>query len=301
MVDPILKAKLDRIGACALDAGRDELVRNLLHAYAACLSPQELCDAAVSALYASAEVRGAIRNRLLWMGREGQALMEIDTLGLRLMMLAPVAAQVRVRIEALLSHIYPLLRAPTRQAPLDRWRDRGTRGAAARWLNAIADDKLLFSVDLVLAYWRQSRDWRAAKLLVYRAEPGLVADILPDLIEGCGGWIVSRGVLRANSVSEKSWTAIRANFPATYAYLCAKTGRSLSEQEAFVIVEEAEGGDRGLAIWAIGQLGMISVLDRIWTARPEFQRRTLGRMGITLADDTEERFASGKFETREKL
>jgi hypothetical protein len=47
---PTLKAMIDRIGAYALDAGRDEFARSLRHAYAACLSPQELCDAAVSTL-----------------------------------------------------------------------------------------------------------------------------------------------------------------------------------------------------------------------------------------------------------
>jgi hypothetical protein len=235
----------------------------------------------VSTLDASPEVRGAIRKRLIRMGREGLAREEIDALGLRLMMITPA----RVQIDAWLSHIYPLLSAPTRQALLKRWRDRG---AAARWLKAIANDELLFSVDHVLAYWRLSGDWRAAKLLADRAEPSLLADILPELIESSEeGRIVSRGVLRANSVSEDSWTAIRAKFPATYAFLCAMKGRSLSEQEAFAIVKETDGGvqgDRGLAIWSIGQLGMISVLDRIWAALPEFRRldhiRILDRFGL---------------------
>ena len=102
----------------------------------------------------------------------------------------------------------------------------------------------------------------------------MLADILPELIGGSEeGRIISRGVLRANSVSEDSWAAIRAKFPATYAYLCAEKGRSLSEQEAFAIVEEEEDDWlRGLAIWAIGALGMVSVLDRIRAALPEFRR-----------------------------
>ena len=107
------------------------------------------------------------------------------------------------------------------------------------------------------------------------------------MIEHCGaGWIVSRAVLRAPSLSDESWSAIRRKFPVSYAYLCAKTGRSLSEQEAFAIVEECEDWmDRGLAIWAIGQLGMVSVLDRIWTMRPEFEKRELRRLGIDVSHD----------------
>ena len=39
-----------------------------------------------------------------------------------------------------------------------------------------------------------------------------------------------------------------------------------------------------MAIWAIGQLGMVSVLDRLWTMRPEFRARDLGRLGIVATD-----------------
>jgi hypothetical protein len=197
----------------------------------------------------------------------------------------------RVRIEALLSQIYPFLAPPTRQTLLDYWRGRGTRGAAARWLRAIAEDELLFSIDMVLDYWRQSHDWRAAKLLSERAPSVLITQLLPELIEGCGeGWIVSRGALRTDFISQESWTAIRGKFPASYAYLCAKTERSISGQEALAIVEDCDGGGprgRGVAIWALGQLGMVSVLDRLWMMRSEFKARDLKRLGIVLPDEEE--------------
>jgi hypothetical protein len=147
----------------------------------------------------------------------------------------------------------------------------------------------------VLDYWRRSHDWRAAKVLVQCASSGLITEILPELIEGCEeGWIVSRSALRANSIAQESWTAVRSKFPATYAYFCAKTGRSLSEQEALAIIEDCDGGalrDRGLAIWAVGQLGMVSVLDRLWTMRSEFRARDLRRLGIVEPNETGEGFA----------
>jgi hypothetical protein len=284
MDTPILKAKLDRIGACAAEPALDEIARSLLHAYVACLTPDELGEGAVQALSASTNVLSAIRTRLSRLGEAGSASDEIDSLGLRLIGMTGANGATRVRTDSLLSLLYPYLAPPTRQVVLDRWRDRGTNGAAARWLKAIAGDDLLFSIDAVLAYWRQSRDWRAAKLLAYRAEPALVSDLLAELIEGCEeGWLVSRGALRAPYVSDENWIAIRRKFPATYAYLCAKLGRAMSDQEALEIVEEADNGsfgDRGLAIWAIGQLGMASVLDRIWDMRPEFEKRQLRRLGI---------------------
>jgi hypothetical protein len=284
MNDPISRSALDRIAACGVDAGHDELARELLHAYVACLTPEELCEAAIDALNQSAQLLGAIRTRLLRIGHESEVLPKIESLATRLMVLSGSESKLRTRIESLLSHIYSFLSPPTRQVVLDHWRNKGTRGSEARWLKAIADDELLFGIDTVLDYWRLRHDWRAARLIVYRATPQLIDQILPELIERCDeGWIVARAVLRSGSVSDDTWAAIRAKFPATYAYLCAKTRRSLNEHDALAIIDESDDGatgNRGLAIWAIGQLGMVSVLDRVWTMRPEFERRAIERLGM---------------------
>ena len=121
-----------------------------------------------------------------------------------------------------------------------------------------------------MSLYSKSGDWRAAKLIAYRAEPALLAEILPEFVGSCGeGWIISRAALRADAVSEEVWASIRGAFPATYGYLCAKLGRHLDDEEAFALVSEADGGalgDRGLAIWAVGQLGLWSVLDRVQRA-----------------------------------
>ncbi|HYC97711.1 hypothetical protein [Brevundimonas sp.] len=91
--------------------------------------------------------------------------------------------------------------------------------------------------------------------------------MLPELVaQDTEGWIVSRAVLRAATVTERVWEAVFARLPATYAYLCAKTGRSCSDEEALALVNESEGGfmgDRGLAIWAVGQMGKLQVLDQL--------------------------------------
>lgn len=266
----------DRIEVCGFEAGRSDISRNLLHAYVACLTPSELCGVATRELDGSGEILAAVRSRMRSLGERGRALREFDALARQLIASAHLRGKARTRAESLLSHVYAFVAPDTRRRLLERWRDRGTRDATARWLNAFSDDKLLFNIDEVLDYWRRSRDERAAKLLADRGEPNLIADLLPDLIAECGeGWVVGRAVLRARSVNEQNWEAIRDRFPATYAYLCAKTRRALSEEDAFAIVEETSRGpsDIGLAIWAIGQLGMAPVLDRIWEMRDEIQDR----------------------------
>lgn len=268
-----MQTHLDRISSCAIEVRTNDISRTLLHAYIACLPPSELCKYAIECLDQSSELCSAIRSRIVRLAQEGFGLTEIDELAQNLMKINSSGQRVRARIEALLSHIYTYLPPPTRQSMLERWYDRGTKGSSARWLRAIADDSFLFDINTVLDYWRHSEDWRAAKLLAYRAEPDMLIAILPELIvQTDKGWIVSRAVLRAGRTSEECWEAIRSKFPGTYVYLCAKCGRGLSEEEALAAVHDAEGGvfgDRGLAIWALGQLAMVSVLDHVWQVRQE--------------------------------
>lgn len=262
-----LERKLHRITSCVGASFYDTVTRSLLHAYTACLSPSELAIVARRLPVLDAEVRGAVRRRLLRLHAEGVGMPQLDQLGAHLLELRPSDAKERVRIDAELSQLYLLFSPPIRQAVLERWRDRGGRGANARWLKALASDPLLFSAAAVLDAWRTTHDWRAAKVLAYQAEPELLGGVLPELVLYCDeGWIISRAALRASSIAADTWELIRARFPATYLYLAAKTGRDVTEQEALSLVRAARTGgsdDEGLAIWSVGQLGMWQVLERI--------------------------------------
>jgi hypothetical protein len=185
MEGAILKIKLDRINECAASATHDDLVRNLLHGYVSCLSVEELCDAALRTINASAEVRGAIATRVFRLWREGRGISSFDALAHRFLELRPADAKTRLRVDALLSRLYLIFAPPTRQAIFDRWTAHGTVGASGRWLKALASDELLFRADIVLKYWRTSRDWRAAKLIAYYADPALLTEILPELLQTC--------------------------------------------------------------------------------------------------------------------
>lgn len=272
-----LDQKLERISACAAAANVDSLFRNLLHAYTACLTTDELCDAVVHTFDSSRDVRRAILVRLLRIGKDGGRQNCLDEICIRLLGLSSVGYKAQVRVDAMLSALYKFFSLPTRRVVLEQWRGRGTLSAGSRWLKAIFDDEQLFSIDEILAYWRTTDSPEAAKLLVYRSDAMLLAELMPELIEGCDdGRIISRAVLSAETISEASWSAIRDKFPATYAYVCAKLNRKLKDAEALSLVREAgktwPADDRGLVIWALGQLGMWSVLDQIRAMSVEFRK-----------------------------
>lgn len=262
-----LELVLRRMTECAANPSFDGLSRNLLHAYAACLDHSEIGLAALRTLDAEADVRRAVRGRLVRLGSERTALSELDALGRDLLAITSRDARHRERIDTMLAHLYRYFGPATRQATLERWRDRGTAGSLARWIKAIADDDELFDTDDALAVWRSSGLPRAGWLLAKRAEPNRLSEILPELVERVSeGWVVSRAIIRATTVSKDVWEGLRSRFPATYAYACAKTGRTCSEAEAWSLVQASDDGpmgDRGLAIWAVGQMGMIAVLERL--------------------------------------
>ncbi|WP_456707736.1 hypothetical protein [Bradyrhizobium sp. USDA 4452] len=72
---------------------------------------------------------------------------------------------------------------------------------------------------------------------------------------------------------------IRSKHPATYLYLCAQLRRGISEADARELVMTCPNSimnqTRGLAIWAIGQMGLIPVLDEIVAQGEELHRRDL--------------------------
>ncbi|CDX41393.1 conserved hypothetical protein [Mesorhizobium plurifarium] len=276
--DETLALKLSRIEACSIHI-RDDLGRNLLHAYVACLSASELRTATFRYLEADKVLIRALRTRLIRVGNDGCNTRELDRLSADLIALPAKGRRVGPRTDSLLSAIYPFLSVEARKAILDRWIDRGNKAAAARWLKAMANDALLLDVELAWGEWQASREPLPAKIFIQHATGARIAEALPELIaHAAEGWLVSKAALKTPTISEKSWRAIRRKFPATYAYLCSKLHRPLTQAEAFAIVEETTGGpfgDRGLAIWSIGQMKMMGVLDELTARYDEFLKREM--------------------------
>lgn len=288
-----LDDKLARIDKCPHELRHYDVNRSLLHAYIACLSFDELCEVICRRLEAPTPLRLAFRSRLLRLLR-----LSNNEHGEQLTKLVDDAEAIhqrsrvlRTRVDALVSAIYPWLPIEKRHEVLERWGDRGTRGVMARWLKASDGDDELRDPVAILAYWRRSLDWRAAKVLAYKADPGFLREIILELAAHCPeGWIVGKAALGAAPLDENAWGLIREHQPATFAYLCAMMGRNLTEDEALKLASEApigilSGNGRGLVIWAIGQLGMVSVLDRIAQARDEdAQEEVAAAQSHTLSD-----------------
>lgn len=246
--------------------------RSLLHAYIACLSFADLCSAIAITVSADSRIRLALRSRLLRLLREectDAQLAILISLVERTIEISDANKAIRKVTDALYSAVFGFLPLPTRQMILDRWVDRGTSGGMARWLKATKENPESFDPLVARAYWRASKDYRAAKSLAYQASPEILRSIIPEIVKECAeGWIISKAIIRAGGADDASWEHIHAEHPATYLFLCARTARDVTDDEAFELVTRSPGGfaltgDRGLAIWAVGQLGKLAVLDRV--------------------------------------
>lgn len=254
------------VSAVECGAAPEDVARAVLHAYVACLHFEDLVEAAVVFLNGPVEIRGALRNRLIRLAGTKATPDELEFLASRLLNLRPADRLSRSTLDTLISALYRHFPAAHRRSALDRWIDTGTRSTAARWLTAISGEDLLFDAEAILTYWRRHADWRAAKVLAYKAPPELLASIMPELVRNVDeGWIISRAAVRVGSLGAEEWEHVQAAFPASYLYLCAMLGYEIEEDEAVALVRRAgsEAGDtRGLAIWALGEMGMVRAVDR---------------------------------------
>lgn len=247
-----------------------------MHAFASCLSDDDICEAVIRTIDGDGQIHRTVKSALVRRA-ERESFRDIaDALSVKVTERFSIRPQV-ARVESLLSDIYKHLSPPMRLRLLERWQDSGSTAMLKRALRALENDPIHYSDTAILEHWRRTLDARAAKIVAYRAAPSLVAEALPEFVERrIEGWIISRAALRAPSVPEQVWDSIRQHYPATFAYLCAKLGRSLSNEEAISLVWEADPGDfgtRGLAVWAIGNLGMQKSLDELWASFDELERQ----------------------------
>lgn len=281
-----------RLLACAAEPpspGDADFVRNLVHAYAACLSFDDLVDGTIAFLDGPAAIRGAFRNRLVRLAGRSATPTQLEALTARLVALKPPNRLSRTTLDTMLSALYANLPASARRSVLDRWVDTGRPADAARWLKAMAEDDLLFDAQAILAYWRATLDWRAAKALAYKADVELLTNILPELIRNVGeGWIISRAALRVGGLEVEDWEHVCGAFPASYLYLSAMLKHPVSSADAIQLVRASGGGfdgQRGLAIWALGEMGLSDALDEIRGMAGIFRGDDLARLGIEAPDE----------------
>lgn len=141
----------------------------------------------------------------------------------------------------------------------------------------------LREVEAVFEYWRRTEDKSAIKYLVYHAPVEWLHEHIEPLLErSLEPWLISRLLLRLADRDKNIIERVRTSDPITYLYLCAKTNRRLSNPDAMKLFLSgvADTDRRGLALWAIGRLGLWDVLQEL-SSRAE----------CILADD-ERRFRS---------
>lgn len=148
----------------------------------------------------------------------------------------------------------------------------------ARWIKAVKAHQIHFSAPIALSYWRASGDFRAAQTLAYQAPSEFLRAIIPELVARCDeGWTIAKAMRRCGDTTTEVWDDLRQRHPATYLYICAHMGRIVSDEEAMELVHRCKAGlvdnERGLAIWAIGQMRKMAVLDRIVDAFEVLKQR----------------------------
>jgi hypothetical protein len=161
-----LTGLVDRVRGIAIEGLSHPDARSLLHAYIACRSVPDLCRTIGESFAAPSILRLALRRRLERLLRDGDLERRdrehVHDLIEQSRTTSRENASVRPHVEALLSAVFEYLQPPQQQSIIENWIDRGTRGAAARWLKATTQVLALFDETAVMAYFRSSDDVRVA-------------------------------------------------------------------------------------------------------------------------------------------
>lgn len=248
----------------------------LTNAFAACLSYDEACEAVMRTFNIGDGAEGAVLNRLLRHAREPPQPKKLDRVADRLMAMAKQNTKARVHANAILWRLFDNLTVRMQRKVLKAWRADPRKDVRARWLKIVGKDTKF--IDQVVTYWRESRDYRAAWVIAKHADPSFIDSVLSELMDHCDeGWIIGRAAIRASAVPPGILDRLKENFPPTYAYVCAKRGLPIPHEEALrlalAVNDQQSRHDRGLIIWAIGQLGMWDTLLEIRRQGSDIERR----------------------------
>lgn len=239
--------------------------QSVAHSYIACLNNEEIAKAILETLEVSGELYPVLL-RAASRRSESCIVPEYKAVSKALMRNWETAGRRRARIDSALAAIYPGIQAPDRQIVLDFWYSRQTKGSLSRWFKALSNDTFLFSWDAIFDYWFETNDMSAAKLIAYEAPEHRLEEILWDLVKTeTEGWIIPRAIIRTKPKDQDLWNLLEETYPATFAYVSVKLNKRLTQEDCkkAILSESGTTNQRGLAIWAAGQMGYWSVLEDI--------------------------------------
>ena len=250
-------------------------IRGIMYALASCLTFAEASDALFSLIEADAITRRPVLVRLLQLADKSVTANQIDILLRRLILLSKKRPSLRVRVNAVLSQLWPHATLKMKRKIIETWKTDTLLDSKKRWLRAAADDKRFFNAKEILRYWRNSGNSRAAQVIAYNASPAFLNGVLAELLENCDeGWIVGRAAIRAGRFPPGFFYRLKQRLPATYAYVCAKTKTPITHREAVALAaNERDSDDRSLILWSIGQLGIWTALEEIYKLGPDIAMR----------------------------
>lgn len=259
----------------------ERLPPGMLGAFAACFTWNEVCDALVHLIDGDYVLRRPILNRIMRLAQDRPDADALRDLVPKLLTVAAENTRLRRRVGSILSSLFEYLPSGSQREVITYWKSGRGRDSQDRWLKAVDRYDQFFDPDDIFRYWQQTHYYAAARLIAYKAPSEFVQEVLDDLIEHCEeGWIISRAALRVPELSEVHLDSIKARFPVSYAYLCAKLGKTMSKSFAIgAFVSEGPDiltGNRPLILWSIGHLGMWDTLEKICQLWPDLRDQEFG-------------------------
>jgi hypothetical protein len=241
-------------------------LQRLEHAFAACLTPEELFLAIRQKEKLTAQSRHVLFNALENLSSASSVRQLAAGFASDLMNAERKTYRDAQNTNYCLERLFGLLSRKAQIRVASFWLADKYADSKKRFLRLAGDIDASNSTQAIFDHWRSTRDQAAAKHLIYdaplswlvkHAEAFLAAELAP--------WMTARLLLRLSKREPNIIERIRNSDQISYLYLCAKTGRRLDQSQILdLFFSSIDDHDRrGLALWAIGTLKHWQALEAI--------------------------------------
>jgi len=169
----------------------------------------------------------------------------------------------RNRASLILYELYPSLPRRTQSAILKQMLTSKYKPVRDRSYKIIMIENLRKYDQFIQENWENYFDFYAGEIIYKNFSIEYIYSQISNLKEVLEDWRVRQIYAKLATKYPKLINNLKEDSPLDYVYIMAKSRTSLSEEYLMNLYNEVDNSDKGLIVWALGEMGMWEILIKI--------------------------------------
>lgn len=171
----------------------------------------------------------------------------------------------RNRASLILYELYPNLPKRTQSVILTQMLASKYKPVRDRSYKIIMTKDLRRYDQMVQANWERYYDFYAGEIIYKNFPTGYIYSQISNLREVLEDWRIRQIYSKLAAEYPKLIESLKEDSPLDYVYIMAKSKKSLPEKYVMNLYKKVDNNDKGLIVWALGEMGMWDTLIKIQT------------------------------------